>query len=141
MKNLLPNGVQENITGAFRLLDQAVRLLTTIAQNTSPRAPTSRQKTFRLELSNAQTTRELPFPRNIIVGILVGADHSGRGQINFGADSVGVYLLGNQTILYNFGSQFGLEFGGRLAVSFTPPANTSSWDITMMIEPGGPPGE
>lgn len=130
-------GASASLPAVQQLLTQMVDYLRRIAENTSPKRPATREQ-VRIDLSNVQTQREMPFPRNAIVGLWVGADHSGRATLNFGADSVPLWIFANQTTVLGFTQIPILAVAGGSPVTFTPPAGTTVWDVVLSIEPSGP---
>lgn len=137
MRNLVPAGVGTKLDQAHQLLTQAVHYLQSIADNTTPAQTAARKERFKLSISDSQPYRDAPYPRNVVVGMVFGGDTAGRGTLDWGADDLAVWIPASWSQFPSF-SGVVFEIPGGVTIGFTPPANTTKWDVTLFIESGGP---
>lgn len=139
MRNLVPTGVGSKLDQAHQLLTQAVYYLQAISDNTTPKQTAARRERSLLTLSQVQTRRDSIYPRNVVLAILIGGDTAGRGSINWGGDNLPIWIgAGLNQFLQFTGGGDALEIPGGSQISYTPPANTTLWDVTLFLESGGP---
>jgi len=130
--------VGTRITDVATLLERMVKLLERIDSNTTSKGEKGRLKTLPFTLSNAQTSASPPYPRNLVLGIYLSADYSGRATLNWGADSFPLVISSVGTFWLAFTEATALEIPGGSNISVTPPAGSVVWDLRLIITPGGP---
>lgn len=123
------------LDSAHQALLEAVRQLRVIASAVQPRPRAPDVVANRIDLSQSQPSRVCPYPRTQIIGLWVGGDTAGRGTVNLGNDTRGVWIPGSLTVYFPLGRESAIEVGGAVQLSYTPPPGTTNWDVTIECVP------
>lgn len=72
-----------------------------------------------------------------IIGVIVGGDTNGRGKLQIGNDTASniFWVQAGISRLYDFGWPLRLTVARGQQITWSPPANTTAWDVTLIYVP------